>query len=152
MVYITTECRYLDRSFTTIEDIGNNALVVNGTDNYRLMIKGVEEMAEQGYFCIDKCLCHVDGSMRACLKGCPDCYSDCTQVTAEELNTFGYATIVNGDGVAPVTPEIVAFLQGFAITQRYFADGDGWVENNPKYPVDAYEDSQWLFACAYYEE
>ena len=152
VVYITTECRYLDRSFTTIEDAGNSALVVNGTDNYRLMIKGIEEMAEQGYFCIDKCLCHEDGSIRACLKGCPDCYSDCTQVTEAELNTFGYASIVNGDGVAPVTPEIVLFLQGFAITQRYFADGDGWVEKSSKYPIDAYEDSQWLFACAYYEE
>ena len=44
------------------------------------------------------------------------------------------------------------FLQKFAISQRYFADGDGWVESNSKYPIDAYEDSQWLFACGYYKE
>ena len=55
-----------------------------------------------------------------------------------------YAELCNSDGVAPVTAELVEFLQGFAITQRYFADGEGWVESNT-------EDSQWLFACGYYK-
>ena len=152
VVYITTECRYLDRSFTTIEDAGNSALVVNGTDNYRLMIKGFEALANGGYYCTDQCLCHLDGSIRACPTGCVDCTSDCRNATEAEMAVAGYASLVNADGVAPVTPEIVRFLQGFAITQRYFADGDGWVESNSKYPIDAYEDSQWLFACGYYKE
>ena len=66
------------------------------------------------------------------------------------MNVKGYVSYCNADGVAPVTEELKEFLQGFAITQRYFSDGEGWVETNSKYPIDAYEDSQWLFACAYY--
>lgn len=151
VVYITEPCRFLDRSFTTVEDAGNSALVVNGRYNYRLMIKGFAAMANEGYYCSGDCLCHLDGSLRGCLVGCADCRPECTQATAAEMAVRGYASLVNADGVAPVTPEIVEFLQGFAITQRYFADGDGWVESNSMYPIDAYEDSQWLFACGYYK-
>lgn len=152
VVYITEPCRFVDRSFTTVEDAGNNNLVVNGYQNYRLMIKGFEQMASEGYFCTPLCLCHEDGSTRACLEGCQDCYSECNNVTAEERNVVGYAEFSNGDGVAPVTPEIKEFLQSYSTTQRYFADGGGWVDGNATYPVDAFEDSQWLFACAYYVE
>ena len=151
VAYITEACRYIDRSFTTVEDAGNSALVVNGTDNYRLFIKGFEEMASQGYFCATDCLCHLDNSTRACPEGCADCHPDCNHPTELEMSVKGYAALVNADGVAPVTRELVKFLQGFAITQRYFADGDGWVESNSQYPIDAYEDSQWLFACGYYK-
>ena len=63
----------------------------------------------------------------------------------------GYADYVNADGVAPVTPELKEFLQSFSITRGYFADGEGWAETNPNVSVDAYEDSQWLFACGYYQ-
>ena len=62
----------------------------------------------------------------------------------------GYADWCNADGVVPVTEELAEFLQKFAISQRYFADGDGWVETNSRKSIDAYEDSQWLFACGYY--
>ena len=151
VAYITEPCRYIDASFTTVENAGNSALVVNGTHNYRLFIKGFAAMASEGYFCLTDCLCHLDGSLPACLAGCADCSSDCTPATAEQMAVKGYADLVNADGVAPVTPELVEFLQGFAITQRYFADGNGWVESNSKYPIDAYEDSQWLFACGYYQ-
>jgi hypothetical protein len=41
-------------------------------------------------------------------------------------------------------------LQGFSVSQRYFADGQGWVESNPTVKVDATEEDQWLFACGYY--
>ena len=152
VAYITEPCRFIDRSFTTIEEAGNSALVVNGTQNYRLFIKGFEAMASEGYYCITNCICHLDGSTKACLEGCPDCSSDCTHPTETEMSVKGYADLVNSDGVAPVTPELIAFLQGFAITQRYFADGDGWAETNPQFPVNAHEDSQWLFACGYYKE
>ena len=151
VVYITEACRYLDRSFTTVEDAGNSALVVNGIYNYRLMIKGFETMASEGYYCSSECLCHLDGSLRACPAGCPDCHRDCNPASSAEMAVRGYASMVNADGVAPVTPEIREFLQGFAISQRYFADGDGWVESNSANPIDAYEDSQWLFACGYYK-
>lgn len=62
----------------------------------------------------------------------------------------GYASYTNSDGVYAVTEEIRDFLQGFSITQRYFADGQGWVESNPTVKVDAKESDQWLFACGYY--
>ena len=151
VAYITEACRFIDKSFTTIEDAGNNSLIVNGTENYRLFIKGFEGMAASGYFCLSDCPCHVDGTTLACLEGCPDCKSDCTNATAEQMAVKGYADYVNADGVAPVTPELKQFLQSFAITRGYFADGEGWVESNPTLEVDAYEDSQWLFACGYYK-
>ena len=150
VVYITEACRFIDRSFTTIEEAGNSALVVNGTHNYRLLIKGYATMASEGYFCMTNCPCYMTGCGGGCLAGCADCSSDCTHPTEAEMNVRGYADLVNADGVAPVTREIKDFLQGFAITQRYFADGDGWVESNSINPIDAYEDSQWLFACGYY--
>ncbi len=62
----------------------------------------------------------------------------------------GYAAYTNADGVYAVTAEIKEFLQGFSIQQRYFADGEGWVETHPEHKVDAKEDDQWLFACGYY--
>ena len=152
VVYITEPCRYLDRSFTKVEEAGNSALMVNGIYNYRLFIKGFATMAKEGYYCSTECPCYkLPDSLHACLPGCEDCLDECTPATAEEMAVGGYASLVNGDGVAPVTREIREFLQGFAITQRYFADGEGWVESNSVNPIDAYEDSQWLFACGYYK-
>ena len=107
-------------------------------------------MASEGYFCVSDCVCHLDGSTRFCPEGCTDCSDECTHPSEAEQNVIGYADIVNADGVAPVTPELVEFLQGFSTTQRYFADGQGWVETNSSSPINAYEDSQWLFPCGYY--
>ena len=151
VAYVTEPCRFIDKSFTTIEDVGNNALVVNGTYNYRLFIKGFKALADAGYYCMTNCLCHIDGSTLACLPGCVDCTDDCVPAPPEHYNVKGYADIANADGVVPVTRELAQFLQGFAITQRYFADGAGWVETSATTPIDAYEDSQWLFACGYYK-
>ena len=151
VAYISAACRFIDRSFTTIEDAGNNALVVNGTQNYRLFIKGFKALADAGYYCVTDCLCHLDGSTLACLAGCPDCDRSCVPATAAEMAVRGYADLVNSDGVAPVTPELKEFLQSFSVTRGYFADGEGWVETNSQHPIDAYEDSQWLFACGYYK-
>ena len=74
-------------------------------------------------------------------------------MSANSLNRFEESTIKNKH--LPVEwqeqsslDELAEFLQKFAITQRYFADGDGWAERSG---IDAYEDSQWLFACGYYE-
>lgn len=152
VAYISKACRFIDQAFTTIEDAGNNALVVNGTENYRLFIKGFEALAAAGYYCVTNCPCHLDGSTLACLAGCPDCLKGCVPATEQEMAVKGYATLTNSDGVVPVTPELKEFLQSFSITGGYFADGEGWVESNPQYPIDAYEDSQWLFACGYYTE
>lgn len=59
-----------------------------------------------------------------------------------------YNRWANSDGVYPVTKEMRDFLQAFAISQRYFADGEGWFETQTG--VYALENEQWLFACGYY--
>ena len=150
VAYVSKPCRYTDAPFTTIESVGNNALVVNGTHNYRVLIRGIEDVAKEGYYCLTDCPCHSDGSPLVCPPGCTKCNPSCTPCPKELWNVKGYASLCNADGVVPVTQELKEFLQGFAVTQRYFADGAGWVETNSDAPIDAYEDSQWLFACGYY--
>lgn len=157
VAYITEACRFFQEdaqggkpSFTTIEDAGNNALVVHGLYNYRLFIEGFSTLAAEGRYCVSTCICHIDGSARACPEGCEDCTDNCVPCSEEEMGVLGYADYVNADGVAPVTEELKIFLQRFVTgTYYYFADGEGVVEGS--YNIDAYEDSQWLFACGYYE-
>ncbi len=147
--YIDKPCAYLEVALTHIEDAGNNALVVNGgTENYRQFIKGFAAVADKGYYCTFNCTCHDDGSPLACLAGCPTCTPHCQPCPEELMGKKGYAELCNADGVAPVTPELKEFLQKFSIQGGYFADGEGHVDSRGVY---AYEDSQWLFACGYYE-
>lgn len=150
VAYISKPNRYTDQAFTTIESVGNNSLIVNGIYNYRVFIRGFEAVAADGYYCVTTCPCHTDGSPLACPQGCPDCHEYCTPCPDDIRDVKGYSELCNSDGVAPVTEELKEFLQGFAISNRYFCDGAGWVETNSDAPVYAYEDSQWLFACGYY--
>ena len=134
-----------------MEAIGNSALTVSTTENYKQFIEGFHAVASNGFYCLNNCPCHIgvdDGEPKACPPGCTTCLPNCTPCPAELINKEGYAQWTNSDGVAPVTPELADFLQKFAISKRYFADGEGWAERKG---VDAYEDSQWLFACGYYE-
>ncbi len=151
VAYITSKCEYIDVPFTEIEAIGNKALTVNGTENYKQFIEGFKAVASAGYYCVNNCPCHIgvaDGEPKACPPDCPTCNPNCTPCPKELIGMDGYAQKANADGVVPVTPELAEFFQKFSISQRYFADGDGWAERKG---VDAYEDSQWLFACGYYE-
>ena len=163
VAYITTPCRFLETnniSFSNIDDEGHGALSnIQGMYNYKLFVEGFDAVASKGYYCTDACPCHLDGSTKACAFGangekCPDCTKDCTNVTADLMAVKGYADLCNADGVAPVTPELAEFLQRFAIGMRYFADGGGFIDNEPADSTDpsfdAYEDSQWLFPCGYY--
>lgn len=152
VAYITEPCRFLDVAFTEIESKGNKALTVSGgSENYKQFIEGFEAVASGGYYCLFTCACHKsDDPNKACVPGCQTCSSNCTPCPADLMGKPGYAAWANDDGVVPVTEELADFLQKFAISQRYFADGDGWVESNGSLNIDAYEDSQWLFACGYY--
>lgn len=158
VAFISEACRFFSAngdgsrpSFVTMEDMGNNALVINGEYNYRLFIRGFAALANAGYYCVSDCLCHLDGSLRACPAGCADCKSGCVPADPEDMKIRGYADVVNADGVAPVTEELKLFLQRYVSNANYFfADGEGTIETDPDNPIDAYEDSQWLFACAYY--
>jgi hypothetical protein len=149
VAYITEPCRFVDAAFTKIESFGNKALTVNGgTENYKQFIEGWESLASQGYYCLNDCPCHkAEDVNKACPPGCAGCKLNCTPCPEDMMGKEGYAAWCNADGVAPVTEELADFLQKFAISQRYFADGDGWAEQRGIY---AYEDSQWLFACGYY--
>ena len=150
VAYISAPCRFVDSAFTMIESFGNKALTVNGgTENYKQFIEGWEALASNGYYCVSDCPCHAaDEKNKACTPDCTTCKSICTRCPEDMMGKAGYAAWCNADGVAPVTEELADFLQKFSISQRYFADGDGWAEKKGIY---AYEDSQWLFACGYYQ-
>ena len=135
--YIASACSYLDRSLTTIEAVGNNALTVsNGTENYKQFIEGFEAVASAGFYCVSDCPCHrgaAAGSPLACPDGCATCSVFCSPCPEELIGKDGYAQWSNADGVAPVTPELAEFLQKFAIRGGYFADGEGHVDRNGIY-------------------
>ena len=124
-----TRTGVLGESFATVEYIGNKVLTVSsGTENYKLFIESFDK---------------ADAMTQQVLGGGIEC--------DEELkHLIGYATIVNSDGAAPVTQELMEFLQKYAINQAMFMDGDGWAERTEN-PYQSTEDDQWLFACGYYE-
>ena len=152
VAYISKPCRFLDVAFTEVEARGNKALTVNGTENYKQFIEGWEAVASAGFYCVENCPCHKTSNTtyKACPPTCTSCLPICTPCPTELMHKPGYSSYCNADGVCPVTEELAEFLQKFAISQRYFADGDGWVETNSRKAIDAYEDSHWLFACGYY--
>lgn len=115
--------------FTSIEYRGNKALTVsNGTENYKLFIESYEK---------------ANSMTLTVLGGEIEC-------DVELKHLIGYATIVNSDGAAPVTKELMEFLQKYAVNQLMFMDGEGWAER-AETPYQSTEDYQWLFACGYYE-
>ena len=59
-----------------------------------------------------------------------------------------YASISNKDGLVFVTKELKDFLQMFSNTQRYFMDGNGYVE--AQFNVMSNGADQWLFDCCYF--
>lgn len=135
---ISAACRFIDRSFTTIEQ-ENKALTVASTaadgsvllECYKLFIEGWEGLEAKNY----NTKWQV-GLTEAEIEKYKECH--------------GYGYYCNSDGVYPVTAELQEFLQKFSVSHRYFMDGEGWVETNPSVTVDALEDDQWLFACGYY--
>lgn len=65
-------------------------------------------------------------------------------------NGYAYYSLFNPDGAYPVNAELKQFLQDFAISQRYFNDGNGFAEDIRGAAYNSDEDSQWLFACGIY--
>ena len=155
--YINTPCEYLNLPFILIESQGSNYLTVeSGTQNYKQFIEGWNRMASEGYYCVTTCPCHFGeplGTPMACPPSCTECSPQCSRCPDELMGGEGYSDWCNDDGVVPVTPELADFLQKLAVQHQYFADGEGMIDNTDKNKsaVHAYEDSQWLFACGYYE-
>lgn len=149
---ITIPTPFIDTAFNTVEYVGNKALTVSGgTENYKLFIEGYSRLvqADSSYFCIGSCQCLPDnGGMCPIEDNCKKCTDDCRHINARYEGQRGYADIAI-EGRCPVTEELKSFLQKYSVNQKLFSDGNGWAEQHePRY--DAYEDSQWLFACGYY--
>ena len=129
-------------------DKESNALIVGGKYNYRLFIRGIKAL--EGEYCVAQCRCRLEDDHVVCPVGCTRCKPECIQATPEEMSAVGYAEYANSDGVVPVTPELKEFLQRYVSNSGYyFADGDGRLEK--EYGIHSDEESQWLFACGYYE-
>ncbi len=162
--YISQPCRFIDRAFTYIEQESNplSMKLQDGSKvNYKHFIEGYTSLATRNeplfnggsYYCDEFCPCHLgqDYGM-ACTVECEKCISDCRRIKAENIGFEGIQSYANIDGLVAVTEEVKEFLLNFSINQRYFADGEGWVETNDFIEIDSNDESQWLFACAYYKK
>ena len=112
---------------STCELMSNELTLANGKKNYRFFINGLNGLHNSDQWWID-------------------------QLSADDLAKYskvtGYANQTNRDCFYPVTSELKQFLQEFCQAKEYFADGEGRGED---YGYDSTEESQWLFACRYYE-
>ncbi len=164
---ITSACMFFESALNVIEYAGSKALTLcEGTVNYKLFIEGYDSLIYAHsiytgpYFCISSCPCYLDyengvpgNNEGACSleDNCKRCTGSCRHPSESMKYQKGYADIANEDGRVPVTEELKIFLQRYSISQKLFSDGNGFAEtHDPRY--DAYEDSQWLFACGYYSE
>ena len=166
--HVSSACRFMDASFTTVEMRGNKALTVSkGTENYKLFIEGfggliVDPPGDNGpYFCVTNCPCRENNECEsaqkgfangACTEACEKCHVDCRRCPEEAFGMSGYGDYCNSDGVTAVTEELKQFLQKYSVNQLLFMDGNGFVETHPTISVYALEEDQWLFACGYYRE
>ena len=152
---ISIPTEFIDTAFNLIEYQGNKNLTLSsGTENYKLFIEGYARLAEVGsdknpYFCLKDCPClSTNGGACTVEDNCKKCLEDCRHIPQKYKNQRGYADIAI-EGRCPVTEELKDFLQKYSVNQKLFSDGNGWAEQHlPRY--DAYENSQWLFACGYY--
>ncbi len=156
---ISQACRFIDLPLSTVEYQGNKMLTVNG-ENYKFFIEGRGSFAKgNSYFCVWDvfgsvyCPCMRAGNcIGACALGCTNCHEQCRNVDPKVLTSYGYADFCNSDGVYPVTKELQLFLQALSNSQRYFMDGEGFVETSDRISVYSDEESQWLFVCGYYKK
>lgn len=149
---ISIPTEFIDKAFNVVEYEGNKNLTLSqGTENYKLFIEGYNKLISDGvsYFCIKDCPCvSSNGGCCTVEDNCKKCTEDCRHIKSKYKYQKGYADIAI-DGRCPVTEELKDFLQKFSVSQKLFSDGNGWAEQHlPRY--DAYENSQWLFACGYY--
>ena len=152
--YISAACRFLDKDFTHIEDDGNKTLTVsNGTENYKLFVQGFGSLSAMGYFCVQNCPCRAEGNGGACSieKNCQKCHSECNPCPEAGIGHMGYADVAV-NGLCPVNQELKDFLQKLATQQKYFFDGNGWVELHPSVSIQSTDENAWMFACGYYTE
>ena len=152
---ITIPTEFIDVPFNGIEYMGNRNLTLSkGTENYKLFVEGYNRLiqSDSSYFCVTNCPCiATNGGACTVEDNCSSCTDDCRHISAKYKNQRGYADIAI-EGRCPVTEELKDFLQKYSVSQNLFSDGNGWAEENHVPRFDAYEDSQWLFACGFYTD
>lgn len=159
---ITIPTSVIALAFNQVEYAGNKALTVSsGTENYKLFIEGYSELilthGDVGpFFCESNCPCYkTNGGACTNESNCVKCNDGCRHIPEKSKYQKGYADIAI-DGRCPVTEELKEFLQKYSVSQKLFSDGNGFAEvyidqfGVEHRMYDAYEDSQWLFACGYY--
>ena len=153
VAYISAPCDFIDKPINQLDESNGMLSKIAGQYNYKVFISGLRATADAGYLCTNDCPCHITGDIYACPMDCTTCTPNCTKCSDELFYAKDYTSLCNSDGVAPVTPELALFLQRLAANNGYFADGYGHVDGKKwdGKKIDAYEDSQWLFACGYYE-
>ena len=115
-------------------------------------------LVQKNYFCVEDCPCRTASGVKnnggACKvsKNCQDCHKECNPCPDEAYGQIGYANVVNADGLCPVTQELKDFLNKLAASQKYFFDGNGWVELHPTISIQSTDENAWMFACGYYTE
>ena len=125
-----TDDRNQNYAIVDVELPGNNGLTIYTTDglrkDFQLMLQGYTTAQSRG-----------SGGLY--------------DYTGYE-DVHGYMEYVNNRGMYPVTEELKYFFQEYANSQNLFQDGNGWVEQQEYdgYNYEAYEDSMWLFCCAYF--
>lgn len=148
--YISSASPIYGTAIINVEDSGNNNLTVYADSNdrrdYALMLQGYD-------LAYSKWL----SSVKANNPNLSDAEIEANRTPGDGSylgyeDVKGYNDYVNSDGMYPVTEELKEFFQLFAEAQLLFMDGNGWVEGQVfnGYHYDAYDDSMWLFACAYY--
>ena len=151
--YISTACPIYGTPIIDVEDPGNNALTVTTPEGERLDY----QLVLQGYdYAFTKW--EALGGVEETFPYLPYKYYGCEEENEnledgeEEVHFRGYYNYANGDGMYPVTEQLKQFFTYFANSQSLFMDGQGWVELHTfnGYHYDAYEDSLWLWNCAYY--
>lgn len=106
-----------------------------------------------------------DGMVSCTIEGYDYAHMITGSTDDDGVSHTGYVSYCNSDGAHPVTEELKNFLQGYAVREWYFDDGEGWAENSklnemlnssgtavvkPGICLQSVEDNQWLFACGYY--
>ena len=170
--HIYSPTPYFDSPISSMEMAGNKCLTItlDGEKiNYKHYIEGYSKLASRNeseynggsYYCSEYCICHTgqDHDL-ACTEDCTSCHEDCRRIKPELIYNEGLKKYQNSDGMVAVTEEVKTFLFKFSRNSRYFADGEGNCElngltkiidgNEVQCSIDSDDESQWLFACAYY--
>lgn len=128
---------------------------LNETDGFWHYRLGLTPSASDPYLCayitipnayIDKGFNHLEDEGPALtVSDGTEYYRDYFYLEGDERGIQYYT---NTQGYCYVTKELQEVIQKVSVGQRYFMDGNGWIETTSN--VYAAEADQWLYACCYF--